>query len=290
MQKNSAWQSHFLPSKDGLRLHVRHIGSRASPLNPVICLAGLSRSSLDFEAICAAITAQDGRYVLAPDYRGRGLSDDDADWQRYDLMVELGDIQHILAEFGIERAIFIGTSRGGIITALMAMVQPQVIAGSIINDIGPVIEQAGLIRIKSYIGKIPTPEDYEGGASQLKAVFGAQFPALDDAAWLRFAKRSWRGAAGALTPNYDTRLMNTLSNFDAQTPMPDLWPQFTALNCAPLLVLRGALSDLLSQETAEAMVARHPAARLHVVADEGHAPLLEDAPSQKAILDFIGGL
>jgi pimeloyl-ACP methyl ester carboxylesterase len=284
------WSSVFVTASDGLKLYVRHIGDRLSPLTPVICLAGLSRSSLDFETIGAALAARDGRFILALDYRGRGHSDYDPNWKNYDLAVELADIQQIMVALGITRAIFLGTSRGGLLTALMTITRPEAVAGAIINDIGPIIEARGLARIRGYIGKISSPADYASGATMLKQMFGGHFRVLDDAGWLRFAQRSWKQGKKGLVANYDPKLMNTLKDLDFEKPMPDLWPQFGALNCAPLMVIRGLLSDLFSQETAEAMVARHPNARLHLVPEEGHAPLLEDAASINAITDFVAGI
>jgi pimeloyl-ACP methyl ester carboxylesterase len=281
------WQSRFVAASSGLRLHARFIGDPASRAVPVVCLAGLSRHSEDFERIGLHLAREAGRFVLALDSRGRGRSDFDPDWRRYDLAVELEDVFQVLAAFGLSRVIILGTSRGGLLAGLTAMVAPDLLAGVILNDIGPVIETRGLARIRSYIGKLPKPENYPAAVSALKQIFGAHFRALDDEAWMRFAKRSFRESDGGLVPTYDPNLMKTLESLDFEAPMPDLSPQFAALDCAPLLVIRGELSDLLADSTAREMVARHPDARLHIVPDQGHAPLLEDAPTMHAILDFV---
>lgn len=287
------WQSRFLTAPDGLRLHVAETGNRLSERVPVLCLPGLTRNTLDYEVIGNRIAAAQGRRVIALDYRGRGLSGHDPDWTRYDLMVELEDLAAELTALGISRAIFLGTSRGGLLTMLTAITRPQVIHAAILNDIGAVIEAQGLARIRGYVGKIPEPRNYEQGMMSLKQIFGAQFPEESDASWLAFTKRIWREENGKLLPRYDTRLMNTLKNLDLEKAVPPLWPQFDALKPVPLLVIRGANSDLFSQETAEAMVARHPegefrqSATLHVVPNQGHAPLLEDEPTVQAILRFL---
>lgn len=283
----TAWRSRFLSAVDGLKLHIREIGDPASLLLPVICLPGLTRSTEDFEQIGARIAAQDQRRVLALDYRGRGLSDHDPNWRNYDLQVELRDLVDCLAAFGIGRAIFLGTSRGGLLTALIGLVRPEIVGGAILNDIGPVIEAQGLARIRSYVGKIPTPSTHTEGADLLRQMFGTQFPDETEASWLRFSQRSWTITNGKAEPRYDRNLMKPLAEIDLEKPMPDLWPHFETLKSAPMLVIRGELSDLLSASTAAEMVARHPNARLHTAAKQGHAPLLEDEPTIGAILDFI---
>lgn len=283
----SNWQSLYVTAKDGLRLHVHHIGDRAGTALPVICLPGLSRNVDDFDAVGRAIAEGGNRWVVALDSRGRGGSDYDPNWKNYDLTVELDDLQNVIIALGISQAIFLGTSRGGLLTALMGIVRPEVIRGVILNDIGPVIEARGLARIRGYVGKLPLPKSFAEGAATLKNVFGTHFTNLSPEAWERYARRTWVEKAGKLAPRYDANLMRPLADLDLEKPMPDLWPQFATLNIAPMLVIRGELSDLFSRKTAEEMIARHPNAHLHEVPYEGHAPLLEDAPTIAAILAFI---
>ena len=286
------WSSRFFSAPDGLRLHVAETGPTISSLLPVLCLPGLTRNAMDFEIIGNRLAAT-GRHVLAMDYRGRGLSGHDPDWKRYDLMVELDDLLAMLTAFGLSRAIFLGTSRGGLLTMLTAIARPMALAGAMLNDIGAVIEAQGLARIRGYVGKLPQPQSHAEGVQALRQVFGQHFPAESEESWLRFAQRVWKDEGGRLTPRYDTALMRTLTDLDLEKPIPALWPQFDALKPVPLLVIRGEHSDLFSQETAEAMVSRHgegefaQPADLHVTAQQGHAPLLEDEPTIQAILDFV---
>lgn len=281
------WQSLFITARDGLKLHVRHIGPRAGSDLPVICLPGLSRNVDDFETIGRAIAEAGNRWVVALDSRGRGGSGYDPNWRNYDLQVELDDLQQVIVALGIEEAIFFGTSRGGLLTALMSLVRPAVIRGAILNDIGPVIEARGLARIRGYVGKLPQPRTLDEGAATLRAVFGTHFTDMPEGAWERYARRTWREENGRLTPRYDQNLMRPLADLDLEKPMPDLWPQFAPLACAPMMVIRGELSDILSQKTAEEMVARHPNARLHQVPYQGHAPILEDEPTIEAVKAFL---
>lgn len=287
------WTSRFYTAPDGLSLHIAETGPRHSPRKPVLCLPGLTRNTMDFGVIGSRIAAAQQRRVIAVDYRGRGLSAHDPDWKRYDLMVELDDLAGMMNAFGLETAIFLGTSRGGLLTMLTAITRPGVIHAAILNDIGAVFEAQGLARIRGYVGKIPEPRTLTDGITALRQVFGGHFPDETPESWETFARRVWREENGRFVPRYDTRLMKTLADLDLEKPIPPLWPQFDALKPVPLMVIRGELSDLFAQATAEEMVRRHEEgefgqdARLHVVPRQGHAPLLEDEPTIAAILDFL---
>jgi pimeloyl-ACP methyl ester carboxylesterase len=242
----------------------------------VVCLPGLARTTEDFDDLGRALAAdpEAPRRVYALDYRGRGLSDYDKNPQNYSLATELGDVLSVLTALGIPPAVFVGTSRGGILTMLLAGARPMAIAGAILNDIGPVIEPAGLVRIKSYIGKLPRPRSFEEGADILRRLFGQQFTRLSDAEWLANARRTFKAGKRGLDPTYDVQLARTLAGIDFNRPIPPLWAEFDALGRVPLMVLRGANSDLLSEETLTAMRARHLALEAVVVPDQGHAPIL----------------
>jgi pimeloyl-ACP methyl ester carboxylesterase len=281
------WESLFVTASDGLKLHVRHIGPRDAGATPVLCLPGLSRNVDDFETIGRALAEAGNRWVVALDSRGRGGSEYDPHWKNYDLKVELDDLLQVLVALGLESAVFLGTSRGGLLTALMGIARPAVIRAAILNDIGPIIEARGLARIRGYVGKLPKPKNFVEGAALLKQVFGTHFTDMAPDAWDRYARRSWKEAGATLVPRYDTNLMRTLADIDFEQPMPDLWPQFATLNPMPLMVIRGELSDILSRETADEMIARHPNARLHEVPYQGHAPLLEDALTIAAVQAFL---
>ncbi len=281
------WHEFFITSHDGLRLHARRLGPVTAPGLPVVCLPGIARTTQDFEDIAAVLAADGARAVYAFDYRGRGRSDRDPNFRNYDFAIELGDISDQLTALGIGEAIFFGTSRGGILTMLLAMTRPGAIAGAILNDIGPVIDGKGLARIKSYVGKLPQPSSIGEGAAILRRVSSSQFPLLDEAGWQKLARRTWRDDAGKLVPVYDPALLKTLDLIDLEAPLPTLWPQFEALAHVPVLVLRGEHSDILARATAEEMTRRHPDCTLWQVPGEGHAPLLDDTATQAVIRDFV---
>jgi pimeloyl-ACP methyl ester carboxylesterase len=281
----SSTASVFVTAQDGLRLHVRSYGRRTERL-PVVCLPGLARTSADFDELAVALTAQDRR-VIALDYRGRGRSEYDRNPENYSLVVELADVVAVLAALDIGRAVFVGTSRGGILTMLLAAARPTAIAGAVLNDIGPVIEAKGLLRIKSYVGKLPTPKNFEDGAEILRRLFDAQFPKLDSEGWLAAARRTWRESDGHLTPTYDVRLAKILEGIDLERPLPALWKEFDALSAVPLMVIRGANSDVLSKDAVTAMRQRRSAMERLVVPDQGHTPLLAEPDVIRRIAAFI---
>ena len=138
--------------------------------------------------------------MLAVDLRGRGLSEYDSDPANYSLPVELGDVVAVLTALEAEPAIFVGTSRGGILTMLLAALRPAAIAGAVLNDIGPVIENKGVMRIKGYVGKLPQPRSIEEGAEILRRLSGAQFTRFTPDDWIDEARRIWRTKDGKLVP------------------------------------------------------------------------------------------
>jgi pimeloyl-ACP methyl ester carboxylesterase len=279
----------FVTAQDGLKLHVRDYGDRTALGLPVVCLPGLARTAADFEDLARALVDDQKapRRVLALDYRGRGLSDYDRNPENYTIPVELADVLAVLTVCGISRAIFVGTSRGGLLTMALAAQCPTVIAGAVLNDIGPVIELKGLMRIKSYVGKLPQPRSFEDGAELLRRLFDAQFTALSKAAWLAWAQRTWRLQDGRLVPSCDPQISRALAQIDPEHPLPPSWPQFDALAAVPLMVIRGANSDVLSEATVASMRSRRPDATFMNIPDQGHAPLLAEGDTIAAIAAFV---
>ncbi|MEW6451708.1 MAG: alpha/beta hydrolase [Pseudomonadota bacterium] len=285
--QGSGAESLFIAAPDGLKLHVRAYGPRGASALPVVCLPGLARTAVDFEALAVALVADGKRRVYALDYRGRGLSDYDRDPLNYTLVTELGDTIAVLTALNAMPAVFVGTSRGGLLTMLMAVARPTAIAGAVLNDIGPVIEPKGLARIKSYVGKLPQPTSFEEGAEILRRLFDSQFPKLTADDWLAYSRRTYKQEGQALAPTYDVRLAKTLEGIEFDKPLPPLWKEFDALAGVPLMVIRGANSDILSEETVAAMRERHPATTALIVPDQGHAPLLAEADTIRRIATFV---
>lgn len=280
----------FISAPDGLRLHVRRYGRRTWPTLPVVCLPGLARTAADFEALAHALSgdAKAPRAIFALDYRGRGQSAYDRDVSHYSFQTELADILATLAALDCMPAIFVGTSRGGILAMMLAALRPGAMAGVVLNDIGPVIEPQGLMRIKGYVGKLPQPRNFEDGAEILRRLFSGQFPKLGHDDWLAAAHRTFKEEDGRLVPTYDIRLAETLAGFEPEQRLPPLWKEFDALGKLPLMVIRGANSDLLSPLTVSAMRARRTEMETIEVPDQGHAPLLSEADIIAQIAAFAG--
>jgi pimeloyl-ACP methyl ester carboxylesterase len=276
MTSESGFTSRFVSASDGLKLHFRDYGSLAATALPVVCLPGFARTAADFHELALALSQDDAKphRVLALDYRGRGLSEYDKNWKNYDIRIELDDLVQALVAGGIEQAVFVGTSRGGLLTMALAAARPAMIRGVVFNDVGPVIDARGLLRIRGYVGKLPVPRSFQEGAEILKRLSDQQFPILGEAEWEMMARRTWTDRDGALKPDYDVRLMKVLEELDLEAPLPVLWTYFDGLKTVPMLAIRGANSDLLAEKTLEEMAERHPDCETHTAPGQGHAPLL----------------
>jgi pimeloyl-ACP methyl ester carboxylesterase len=280
--------SFFIPSSDGLRLHVREYSSPSLSAVAVVCLPGLTRTTDDFRVLAPALAyGTTPRRVIAIDSRGRGKSEYDSDPRHYNPAVELNDVITILAARKIGSAIFVGSSRGGILTMLLAAMHPEMIAGAVLHDIGPRIEPEGVARIKAYVGKMRQARSFEDGAEILRELFVAQFPKLTAEQWLGAARRTWKPQDRKLMLTYDPALAATLADFDIEHPLPPLWDQFDALARVPVLVIRGANSDILSVATVREMQARHPGLEIMEIPDQGHVPLLDEPDLINRIAAFV---
>jgi pimeloyl-ACP methyl ester carboxylesterase len=286
-QEGSA--SYFVSAPDGLRLHARSYGARDRRRTPVVCLPGLARTTHDFDTLAEALAndPERARHVLAIDYRGRGESEYDRDPANYNIATEVADLLAILTALEIEPAVLVGTSRGGILAMVLATVRPGVIAGVVLNDIGPVIETKGLVRIKSYLGRLPQPKGLDDAADILQHLFAAQFPKLGPNDWAAVARRTFKEQNGSFKPRYDPKLAEALKGVDMARAVPPLWKEFDALASVPVMVVRGANSDILTAETVAAMRARRPDLATLEVPDQGHAPLLAESDVIAEIAAFI---
>ncbi len=273
---------------DGLSLYGRHYrANHKGHARPVLCLAGLTRNSRDFDSLAVALSQhpQTPRDVYTLDMRGRGGSSHDSDWRNYAVPVELQDVIDFMTMTGLHDAGIVGTSRGGLITHVLAAAQPTRLGAVVLNDIGPVIEVDGLLRIAGYVGRTPMPKNWIEAARIVRELSNRDFPGMTDAdadavARQLFNERNGRPAAG-----YDKKISRSFSILDG--PIPALWPQFEAMKHVPVMVIRGANSDLLSRATVEEMHRRHPRLTSLEVPAQGHAPLLRDAPTINAIASFF---
>ena len=271
---------------DGLRLYGRDYGHDNSSQLPVVCLSGLSRNSRDFHQFAQRL-ASEGRRIVTLDYRGRGLSDWDANKENYNIVREGQDVVQMLDSLGIIRAAFVGTSRGGLILHVLGAMIGERIAAIVLNDIGPVLEIDGLKRIRDYLSARSQPSNFADATLHLKAIHAEEFPSLTDSDWHDMARAIYRQVDGALVADFDPALVEPLKSMDFSKPLADLWEQFMLLTTIPMLIIRGENSRLLSVETVAEMLARHPLARPVTARGQGHAPFLQLPEVYQALSHFL---
>ncbi|MAL80119.1 MAG: alpha/beta hydrolase [Sneathiella sp.] len=283
------FSEHFYTSPDGLNLYYREYGTEEEAC-PLVCLSGLTRNSGDFHDF--ALRYSKTRKVYALDYRGRGKSDYDASYSNYNPQVYLGDIYAFLTQKNISRALFVGTSLGGLLIMALAGLAKQFIAGAILNDVGPEVDQSGGNRILEYVGKdvrFPTPE---ACASQHRESYIGAYPDLDAAGWQKVAGNTYTfdETARNYRLNYDLALGKALAEQFGKGEQVDLWPFFRALDDIPLLAIRGALSDVLSAEVFARMQQENPKMQAVLLENRGHVPLLDEPAALEKMDPFIAGI
>jgi pimeloyl-ACP methyl ester carboxylesterase len=279
----SEFRERHYASQDDLRLYYREYGDDTGA-TPVLCLGGLTRNSRDFHDLALGLGVE--RRVLCPDYRGRGRSAYDPNWRNYHVRTYLDDIRHLLAVADVHRVAVIGTSLGGIVAMAMAAAYPTLLAGVVLNDVGPEIETAGLARIIEYI-RVDRPQpDHERAIETIRAMLpSVEF--RDPSVWRKVVENTYRlGDDGMLHFDWDVAIVRLLIEGD-EAP-PDLWPLFRALKHVPVLALRGELSEILSEATFAAMARVKPDLLQLTVAGTGHTPTLGEPEVRQAIDGFLG--
>ena len=258
---------------DGTNLHYTDEGAGL----PVLCLAGLTRNSADFDHVTPHLP---GIRLIKLDYRGRGLSDW-ADPVSYSIPQESRDVLDLLDHLSLDRVAILGTSRGGLIAMFQAAMAKSRLIGVALNDIGPEIAPAGLAAIKRYIGIPPAEKTFEQAAKARAAVMTG-FVGVPPERWLDEVRNFYDQTDSGLSLRYDPRLRAAVFPENSPTA-PDLWPLFDALAGLPLALIRGENSDLLTVETAAEMCRRRPDMIYAEVPGRGHIPFL-DEPEALAVL------
>ncbi|WP_199720773.1 alpha/beta fold hydrolase [Azospirillum cavernae] len=248
----------------------------------VLCVHGLTRNGRDFDPLALALA--DRRRVACPDVVGRGKSA----WlpvpALYGYPQYCADMAALIARMGVDQVDWVGTSMGGLIGMTLAAQPNNPIRRLVINDVGPLISKVGLQRIADYVGKDPVFEDVAAVEAYLRFTLMG-FGRLTDGQWRHLAEHSARQRPdGLLGLAYDPGIADA---FKAQ-PMQDvdLWALWDRVTC-PVLVLRGAESDLLTAETAEEMTRRGPGARIIEIPHTGHAPALMSEEQIAVVRSFL---
>jgi pimeloyl-ACP methyl ester carboxylesterase len=287
---SEAYSDRFWTAGPGaLRLHARDYAPASGEAHaPVICLHGLTRNARDFEALAPHIAAQ-GRRVLALDVRGRGQSAWDPEPARYVPATYAVDVLALMDALAISRAVFVGTSMGGLITMVIGAMRPSAIAAAVINDVGPELAPEGVKRIMGFAGQGKPIETWADAAAYAKRVNEIAFPHYDEAQWAPFARRLFAEKDGRPVLDYDPAIAKAFAPppppppGQEAPPAPDLWPLFKALAGRPLLTVRGGLSDLLSPDILGRMREAIPAMAVAEIPGVGHAPMLDEPEALTAI-------
>jgi pimeloyl-ACP methyl ester carboxylesterase len=276
-------------SDDGLRLYARDYAGSSGPARlPVICIHGLTRNSADFDELAPLIAAL-SRRVLAVDVRGRGHSQRDPNHDNYNPTVYAGDVAKLMHELGIARAVFVGTSMGGLITMTLAAQHIDLVAGAVLNDIGPVLSEKGLARIAGYAGKAVALGSWEDAAGFVKDINQCAFPDNSDAEWGKWARRAFeKDDAGRLAPRYDPRIAIAIQTGKLRPTSLAARMAFRRLaRKRPVLLVRGELSDLVEARQADWMRRAAPGMQYVEVPKVGHAPMLTEPAALEAIAHFL---
>lgn len=270
-------------SADGLRLVARKFSGSRDGAGTVLCLHGLTRNSRDFAELAAELRGE--FHVLAPDQRGRGQSAYDPVPLNYNLLVQSQDMWTLLDHCGVEKCVVVGTSMGALMAVVMANQNPGRIVALVLNDAGPEVDPKGVARIRSYVGQGGPIGDWDAAAAALKAVHGGALPTYGEDDWARLARATYVEGGSGLRLDYDPALASVFAS-DGGAP-PDMWPAFAVVQSIPTLVIRGALSDILSAETVAEMGRRFPTVTVATIDHRGHAPDLTEPAALAAIHAFL---
>ena len=275
---------YWFDSQEGLRLFSRVYAGPSAGAAVVVCLHGLMRNSRDFEDLAPHLAA---RYrVIVPDVRGRGFSARDPNFNNYEIPVYLNDLLLLLTGLGVGRARIIGTSMGGLMAMVLGVMQPQLVAGIVLNDVGAELDPQGLERIRGYAGKSAPVRSWEEAVAEVRSIYGPVWPGLSDERWQRIARLSYRANAQGV-PEADADPLIAEPFRDPKTGAPNLWPLWGALAKVPILAIRGAHSDILNAATLARMQHEKPDLEVLEVANRGHAPMLDEPECLAAIDEFL---
>jgi pimeloyl-ACP methyl ester carboxylesterase len=279
------WSDGWWMSGDGLRLHYRdYAGNPSRP--PIICIPGLTRNARDFEGVAKRLKGE--WRVICVELRGRGESAYAKDPMSYVPLTYFEDMEGLVRELALERFVLFGTSLGALITVLMAAGDNSRLAAALINDIGPVLEARGLETISGYVGRSQSWPTWLHAARFIADMQSDRYPDWGIEQWIVYAKRLCKlTAQGRIVLDYDMRIAEPFKTAEGPTGF-DLWGAFAGLKGVPSLLLRGELSDLLSRETAERMVAENPAMEYVTVPRVGHAPTLDEPEAVAGIERLLG--
>lgn len=285
-----AWQDRWWQTGDGLRLYARDYPANAGRVRlPVICLHGLTRNSADFEDVAPLIAGLDRR-VIVPDLRGCGLSENDPDPSNYHVWTYGKDVLDLCDSLGIGRAIFVGSSLGGLVTMVLSTLRPNLIKSAVLNDAGPVMSPKGLARIEGLAAlRDIAYRNWHDAAVHVAEQHKVAFPDYQHADWLRFARRVFiKGRDNLLRPAFDPRITEAFAGMTPASAATELGPCYASLaHGRRILLVRGALSDVLDAGEARKMTAVSKEVKRVDIDKVGHMPSLAEPQARAALIDFL---
>ena len=293
MSEPAQYRRHRYRSADGrLNLFARDYPAEEGKdhLPPLLMMHGLTRNAADFEPLIELLRSE--RRIIVPDQRGRGLSDYDSDPANYRPDTYAADMWALLDGLGIDQVICIGTSMGGLVSMVMGATSPDRIAGIVMNDVGPEVSQAGLDRIRSYVGGGQSMANWQQAAQRCADINGSALLGYDESDWMAFAKRTCHELPdGRIAFSYDPAISQGMEDDEPATVPPDLWVLWDALSDIPVLAIRGEHSDILESYTVGEMRRRHPQDFSAIeVSDRGHAPILDEPEAARSISGFLDSI
>lgn len=256
----------------------------------VLCLHGITRNGDDFlpmiQALQSETNAPDCRFIV-PDMRGRGLSDYDPNSENYNLETYVQDCWKLLSSLKIERCAVIGTSMGGLMSIVMHEQHPERLQGILLNDIGPIVPRQGLAYILTYLGKFMTEDSWNAALDTTRKRLGTEYPKLTDDEWVELTKRTYaQEDNGSWVQRYDKNIRIPVVAAFEQNIELDLWQAYANID-EPLLLLKGALSQLLPIELAQAMRQKNKHCEMAEIQDRGHVPLLDETEAISSIKAWL---
>ena len=292
------YTEHTHSTPDGLSLYYRQYGTGQ---DVVLCLPGLTRNCKDFEGLARHLASR--WRVITPDLRGRGQSDRDPKWKQYLPPTYVRDVWSLLDELDVPAVAVIGTSLGGLMAMIMADQQPQRLRGAVLNDVGPEVTQAAVLRILEYAGRTPPQPDWAAAIAMARENYALAYPGEAGEFWERQARLAWKQRPdGRVEPDYDPAIGDALRHATKAAGLIRLlqrlgirrlrgvslnpWDNFRAMTM-PVLLLRGEISDVLSLETARSMRQSKPDLEVVNVPGRGHAPTLDEPAAREAIDRFL---
>lgn len=286
MLSENIYQNVYWESDDGLKLHCRDYAAAVGK-TPIICIPGLTRNVRDFEHLGPLMDGD--RRIIMVNLRGRGESEYAKDSSSYHPKVYVADVIKLMDQMEISKAVFLGTSLGGIVTMVLAASHPERLAGAMLNDIGPEVDPKGLERIGNYVGQGRSFETWAHAARDNASSSGDIFPDYDLNDWIAFSKKLYRmNSSGRIKLDYDLKISEPFDSKGGGSAA--LWKALESLKNTPTLLLRGELSDLFSAETAARMLEVLEQGELAVIPRVGHAPSLEEPAAINAITNFLNGV